>query len=111
MRDDRTYNDLCAFIMRNNGRIISPPNAPVISFECHLASQLPQQLAFQIEKGTFPGASLSFHGSEQRIDPTAGSETHREQHNGEIYTRTTPHIGFVDYHRYQVSLNRLPVPE
>jgi hypothetical protein len=108
---EQQVNDLFHYISVNGGKIVSPPGMLPITFECHLASQLPQQLAFEIDKGKFPGASLSFHGSESRIDPTAGSEIHRKQYNGVEYKNVTPHIGFVDYHRYQVSLNRLPVPE
>ena len=104
-------NELWAFISRNGGRITSPPGHSEIRFECHLANTLPQALSHAIDTGKFPGAELSFTGSEQRIDPVGGSETHVERYWGVEYKRTTPHHGFADYHKYRVSLRRLPVPD
>jgi hypothetical protein len=111
MDKEQLYNDLYHFISRNNGRITSPPGHNEIWFECHLANTLPQALSHAINTGKFPGAVLSLTGTEQRIDPVGGSETHVERHCGVEYKRTTPHHGFVDYHQYRVTLQRIPVPD
>jgi hypothetical protein len=107
---EQTINDLWHAIAQGGGKIVSPPDMLPIIFECHLASTLPQSLSYQIDQKKFgDGISISLVGTESRIDPTGGSETHTTRHFGEVFKSVTPHAGFVDYHRYSISLKRMAI--
>ena len=97
---EQIYNDLVYAIRRGGGKIVSPLDALPIIFEVHLASTLPQDLAFAIDQKKLDGVEISLIGTERVLTPFAASETHSERHFGQEHRRVVPHAGFTDMHRY-----------
>jgi hypothetical protein len=70
------------------------------STSVHIASTLPQDLAFAIDQKKLHGVEISLIGTERVLTPFAASETHNERHFGQEHEQVVPHAGFTDMHRY-----------